>query len=62
MLGHQGAHEGMAHFVVGDKPLTATVGEGCALHAGDHPIYGVINFSETGGFLAAPGREDRRFV
>ena len=59
---HQGAHQGMANFVVGDQAFATTIGEGLALHTRDHPIHGVINFRECGGFLAAPGREDGGFV
>ena len=58
----QGAHQGMANFVIGNQTLAAAIGEGFALHAGDDPIDGVINFGEGCGVLAAAGREDGGFV
>ena len=58
----QGAHQGMAHFVIGDQPLAAPIGEGLTFHACDDPIDGVIDFGEGRGLFAAAGREDGSFV
>ena len=58
----QGAHQGMANLVISNQPLAAPIGEGLALHAGDDPINGVIDFGEGCGVLAAAGREDGGLV
>ena len=58
----QGAHQGMANFVISNQALAAAIGEGLAFHAGDNPIDGIINFREGCGVLAAAGREDGGFV
>ena len=43
---HQGAHQGMANLVICDQALAAPIGEGLALHAGNDPIDGIINFGK----------------
>ena len=55
---HQGAHQGMAHLVISDQTLTASVGEGFALHAGDDPVDGIVDFGQPGGLLATTGGEN----
>ena len=59
---HQGADKRVANLVIGDQALAAAIGERFALHAGDHPVHGVIDLGEGGGLLAAAGGEDRRFI
>ena len=52
----------MANFVIGNQPLAATIGEGLALHARNHPIDRIIDFGDGGGLLAAAGGENGGFV
>ena len=62
MLFDQGAHEGMADFVVSNQALAAAIGERFALHAGDDAIDGIVDFGIPGSFFAAPGRENRGLI
>ncbi len=59
---NQRAHQGMAHFVIGDQALAATVGERFALHASNYPIDGIVYFTQGGGFLATASCEDCRLI
>ena len=59
---HQGSHQGVTHLVISDQALAASIGERLAFHAGNHPVHGIIDFGQGGGFLATASRKDGCFV
>jgi len=54
MVWQEGAHEGVASFVIGDQPLRMAVGHGTTLEATDDSVRGIADLLGADDTLAAP--------
>ena len=52
----------MAHFVIRDQTLAASIGEGLTFETSNDAVNGIIDLSKADGVLAAPRRENGCFI
>ena len=62
MIFDQGAHQGVANFVICDEALAPTIGQGLPFHTGNDAVHRIIDFAQGGGLLPAPSRQDGRLI